>query len=179
MVLLAFGKLVKKTKWEEYYKWVESHHNREFFFIPDVIDGNEKENDELLKYNHFKDGVPVWHIHESLDRLERLSSDYEIVAFGSSGEYSELGTREWHMRIDEAMRVICDDDGFPQTKIHMLRCLNPEIFTKYPFYSGDSTNLARNHARDGAKNIIDRIEKYNSPDRYKFKKYYKQLSLIA
>jgi len=175
----SFWKTGKQTDWDEYYKWVEAHYNREFFFIPDVIDGNEKENDELLKNNHFKDGVPVWHINESLDRLERLASDYEIVAFGSSGEYSELGTREWHKRMDEAMRVVCNNEGYPIVKIHMLRCLNPKIFTKYPFYSGDSTNLARNHARDGARNIIKSTEKYNSPSRYKFKKYFEQLSLIA
>lgn len=175
----SFWKTGKATNWEEYYKWVEAHSNREFFFIPDVIDGTEKENDDLLKDNSFSDGVPVWHIHESFERLERLSADYGFVAFGSSGEFAELGTDIWHKRMNEAMRVVCNDNGEPLVKIHMLRCLSPVIFTKYPFYSGDSTNLARNHARDGAKQIIDRIEKYESPKFYKFKKYYEQLSLMA
>lgn len=167
----------KKTDWNKYYKWVEKHSNRDFYFIPDVIDGSEEENDALLKDNPFSDGVPIWHIAESFQRLERLSSDYDFIAFGSSGEYSELGTEKWHNRMNEAMKIVCNKNGEPQVKIHMLRCLNPKIFTKYPFYSGDSTNLARNHHRDGWKQIITRIDKYNSPSQYKFTKY-KQESLF-
>ena len=168
----------KKTDWNKYYDWVKEHTNRDFYFIPDVIDGSEIENDALLKDNPFSDGVPIWHIAESFERLERLSSDYDFIAFGSSGEYSELGTEKWHSRMNKAMRVVCNKDGEPQVKIHMLRCLNPKIFTKYPFFSGDSTNLARNHHRDGWENILNRIEKYNSPKRYNFKRIFNQGTLF-
>lgn len=167
----------KKVNWNNYYDWVCKHIEKiEFFIIPDVIDGTEYENDKLLiecyyKYPHLKDkGVPVWHIAESLERLKRLCDNYEYIAFGSSGEYSELGSSKWHNRMNEAMKIVCNEDGLPQVKIHMLRCLNPKIFTKYPFYSGDSTNLARNHSRDGWQQILNRIDKYNSPKDYKFKK---------
>ena len=168
----------KKTNWNKYYDWVKEYSNRDFYFIPDVIDGSEIENDALLKDNPFSDGVPIWHIAESFERLERLASDYDFIAFGSSGEYSELGTEKWHSRMNEAMRVVCNKDGDPQVKIHMLRCLNPKIFTKYPFFSGDSTNLARNHHRDGWENILNRIEKYNSPKRYNFKRIFNQGTLF-
>jgi len=178
----TFWKKKKVIDWNDYYKWVEKYNNREWFFIPDVIDGTEYENDELLKTNPYNDGVPVWHIAESLDRLERLANDYPMVAFGSSGEYSELGTPQWHKRMNEAMKVVCDSEGRPKVKIHMLRCLNPRIFTQYPFYSGDSTNLARNHnlgnGQSQWKHILERIEKYNSPQFYKFKKYYETRSLF-
>jgi hypothetical protein len=167
------------VNWDDYYKFIEKYNNREFYFIPDVIDGSEEENDALLKDNPFKDGVPIWHIAESFERLERLASDYDFIAFGSSGEYSELGTEKWHDRMNRAMHIICDKDGKPKVKVHMLRCLNPKIFTKYPFYSGDSTNLARNHARDGWYQILSRIEKYNSPDRYKFKRLMEQGGLFS
>ena len=168
----------KKTDWNKYYDWVKEHSNRDFYFIPDVIDGSEIENDALLKDNPFSDGVPIWHIAESFERLERLASDYDFIAFGSSGEYSELGTEKWHRKMNEAMRVICNKDGEPQVKIHMLRCLNPKIFTKYAFFSGDSTNLARNHHRDGWENILNRIEKYNSPKIYNFKRIFNQGTLF-
>lgn len=168
----------KAVNWDKYYQWVEKHNNREFYFIPDVIDGSEKENDSLLRDNPFNDGVPIWHISESFRRLERLASDYNLIAFGSSGEYSELGTQKWHDRMNEAMHLLCDKEGKPQVRIHMLRCLNPKIFTKYPFYSGDSTNLARNHHRDGWQRILERIERYNSPDRYRFRRILKQGSLF-
>lgn len=175
--------------WDNYYNWLSKLTNREFYFIPDVIDGSEAENDALLKDSPYKDGVPVWHIAESFERLERLASDYDYIAFGSSGEFSQLGTIEWHKRMNEAMKVVCNKDGFPQVKIHMLRCLNPKIFTKYPFYSGDSTNLAQNHSlynsvkgnkklniqpsNDGWKIVMNWIEKYNSPLCYEFLKYKK------
>lgn len=168
----------KKPNWDEFYRWVEKS-RREFFFIPDVIGGSEEENDALLKDNPFSDGVPVWHVAESLDRLERLCADYDYIAFGSSGEFQTLGTPQWHKRMDEAMRVVCDKDGFPLVKTHMLRCLDYKIFTLYPFHSGDSTNLARNHSRSGWKQIIERIEKYDSPKRYRFRKFYETQSLFA
>lgn len=172
--------------WDNYYRWLEKLTNREFYFIPDVIDGTEEENDALLKDNPFSDGVPIWHINESLDRLEILASNYDYIAFGSAGEYSELGTNKWNYKMDLAMKVICNKDGFPLVKIHMLRCLNPKIFTKYPFYSGDSTNLAQNHSlyntikgnkklkiepsNDGWKIVMRWIEKYNSPLYYDMNK---------
>ena len=176
--------------WGKYYEWLQPFKKDiVFYFIPDVIDGTEEENDDLIK-DYFKrkesKGVPIWHVNESMKRLKRLMQDFDYIAFGSAGEYAELGTKKWHARMDEAMRVVCDENGIPKVKIHMLRCLDPRIFTKYPFYSGDSTNLAQNHAsynsskgtNDGWKILINRIEKYNSPKRYIFKKYYTQGSLF-
>jgi len=191
----AFGRVIEdyydvrfwKNYWEDYYSWVDKHRNCVNFFIPDVIDGTEEENDFLIsqyisKYGYKGKGIPVWHVAESLERLEYLSEVFGYIAFGSSGEYSELGTYEWHKRMNEAMKVVCDENGKPKVKIHMLRCLNPKIFTRYPFYSGDSTNLARNHnIGDGKsqwKHILQRIEKYNSPEYYIFKKYYETKSLF-
>ncbi len=42
--------------------------------IPDVIGSTEKENDDLLaEWPHGERGVPVWHLNESIGRLERLA----------------------------------------------------------------------------------------------------------
>ncbi len=162
--------------WNKYYAWMQPFkHNIEFFFIPDVIDGTEEQNDELIS-DYFKrgetNGVPIWHVNESFERLERLIDYFDYIAIGSAGEYSQLGTHKWFNQMDKAMRILCHSDGIPKVKIHMLRCLDPKIFTKFPFYSGDSTSLAQNHSRDGWVNIVNRIERYNSPKRYEFKKYY-------
>jgi hypothetical protein len=195
----TFWKKKKAIDWNDYYQWVFKHSNCEYFFIPDVIDGTEEENDKLIEdffrkvrfgygYHHmYPKGIPVWHIHESFDRLEKMMTAFNYIAIGSSGEFTELGTPQWHKRMNETMKVICDSEGRPKVKIHMLRCLDPRIFTKYPFYSGDSTNLARNHnlGKDGNgimqsqwKHILERIEKYNSPQFYKVKKYYETKSLF-
>lgn len=168
--------------WDKYYLWLQSFIDKiEFFFIPDVIDGTEKENDHLIA-EYFKGGyskgVPIWHINESLERLIKLMNSFDYIAIGSAGEFSQLGTHKWHIRMDEAMRVLCDKDGYPKVKIHMLRCLDARLFTKYPFHSGDSTSLAVNHKKYSWQSITSRIEKYNSPLFYTFKNYYKTESLF-
>lgn len=63
--------------------------------IPDVIDGDEDANNALLvswSLRGLPKGAPVWHLHESLDRLQRLAAGYERVCFGSSGSYAQIGT---------------------------------------------------------------------------------------
>lgn len=179
-----------EIEWDKYYLWLSKFiKDVEVFFIPDVIDGTEEENDELIqdfmdrcKYDLSVDflnkGVPIWHVNENLLRLELLIRKYDYIAIGSAGEYQTLGTDIWHKRMNDVMKIVCDKEGYPKVKIHMLRCLNPDIFLHYPFYSGDSTGLAQNHSRDGWRSIVNRIEKYNSPKQYIFKKYYETGSLF-
>jgi hypothetical protein len=171
----------KQPDWDRYYKWVnEVKEDIEFYLIPDVIDGSEQENNDLLREcrDSSGKGVPIWHVNESLERLEAITKDFDYIAIGSAGDYAQLGTRKWHIKMNDAMRVLCDNDGFPKVKIHMLRCLDSRIFTRYPFYSGDSTSLAQNHKTFGWKAIVDRVEKYDSPLFYEFKKYYETGSLF-
>jgi len=139
--------------WTGYYKWVSSIRRIpgfDFAVIPDVIDGSEKDNDDLLsqwpgnKPSLMHVGAPVWHMHESTDRLKRLCRLYPRVCLGSSGEFSTVGNNEWWARISEAMDSICCENGYPSCKIHGLRMLNPKIFSKLPLSSADSTNIARN-----------------------------------
>lgn len=166
----------------EYQKFCESicrHPGFDWCLIPDVIDGDENENAELVRFwartGTIAKGVPVWHLHESFEYLDWLLNDWEIVAIGSSGQWSTPGTSEWWKRISDAMRVICDERGRPRRKIHGLRMLNPEVFTRLPLSSADSTNAAVNSgsiSRFGmytpatssqrAAVIADRIELHNS-----------------
>lgn len=174
------------VSWDKYYIWVDTViHRIENFFIPDVIGGTEDENDVLIdefltRYTSTHWGplqitkaIPVWHIDESFERIKRLMLYFDYIAIGSAGEYQTLGTKKWHARMDEAMGHFCDKDGKPKVKIHMLRCLNHKIFTRYPFYSGDSTNVARNHGNKdkqgnvkGWRPIMGRIEAHDSPESY-------------
>lgn len=140
------------TDWSFYYEWVaEIHRYPQFDFavIPDVIDGTEEENDALIEEWPWKDsapwvGAPVWHMHESLERLERLALKWPRVCIGSSGKFATVGTQAWWNRIAQAMDVVCDREGRPVCKLHGLRMLNPEIFTRIPLASADSTNIAQN-----------------------------------
>ncbi|EPB7048955.1 hypothetical protein AAA501_32595 [Pseudomonas aeruginosa] len=154
------------------------HPGFDWALIPDVIDGDEEANDRLLEQwpTHLP-GVPVWHLHESLERLQRLAKDWRTVAIGSSGTWRTPGAAPWWKRIAAAMGAICDDQGRPACRLHGLRMLDPQIFSRLPLASADSTNAAVNGgsiARFGmyvpptagqrAEVIANRIESYNSAD---------------
>ncbi|MBF0099221.1 MAG: hypothetical protein HQM04_11515 [Magnetococcales bacterium] len=167
--------------WEKYYLWVGEWRAAPGFdwaVIPDVINGTEQENDDLLEAWPFPrhEGVPVWHLHESLDRLRRLANEWPRIALGSSGSWSTVGNADWWGRINSAMSAICAD-GRPICKIHGLRMLSPAVFTHIPFSSADSTNVARTLGFDSrwkgtyqpgtkvGKGVVlaERIESHQSP----------------
>ena len=180
------GKPIKE--WQDFYDWalnLKRIPSCDFAVIPDVIDGTESDNDALLKDCPFPNwfGAPVWHMHESLERLEQLANTYVRVCIGSSGEFATVGNQSWWSRMGQAMRVICDDMGRPCCKLHGLRMLDPEVFTKLPFSSADSTNIGRNVGIDNnwrsgnyppptkemrAQVMRSRIEAHNSPATWKF-----------
>ena len=138
--------------WSRYYAWVSELHrypNFDFAVIPDVIDGDEKANDDLLgewpwQARHANVGAPVWHMHESIERLERLAHDWPRICIGSSGQYATVGDARWWGRMAESMNAVTDKQGLPVTKLHGLRMLNTEVFSRLPLASADSTNIAQN-----------------------------------
>jgi hypothetical protein len=174
--------------WSGFYAWAAECKlipSCDFAVVPDVIDGDEADNDALLAEWPLPRwfGAPVWHMHESLERLERLASTWTRVCIGSSGEYATIGTAQWWGQIARAMRVVCDDMGRPMVKLHGLRMLNPDVFTRIPFSSADSTNIGRNIGIDQAwKNgnyppptkemraavMRSRIESHNAPAKWNF-----------
>lgn len=162
-----------------YVKWCEEWHRHPGFdwaLIPDVIEGSEADNDALLNDGpaHVR-GVPVWHMHESLDRLVQLAHTWPIVALGSSGQWPTPGAATWWERMTAAMLVICDENGQPPCRLHGLRMLNPKVFSLLPLASADSTNAAVNGGSKGRFGmyvpataaqrcavIADRVESFNS-----------------
>lgn len=134
-----------------YHAWVETvagHPALDWCLIPDKIDGTEAENRALIgqwqRMGCRVEGVPVWHLHESLDWLGQLVRSFRTVALGSSGEFAQPGTAAWWARMRAVMAVACDEQGKPRCKLHGLRMLDPEIFTRLPLASADSTNAAVN-----------------------------------
>lgn len=174
----------KPYNFEGYYEWCGQwlrHPAVDWAVIPDVIDGDEEANERLLaQWPHGKLGVPVWHLHECLERLERLCKRWPRVALGSSGKYADPGSKPWWERIAQAMRVSTDSEGMPITKLHGLRMLDPVLFSHIPFASADSCNVARNIGLDSrwsgtytpaskttrAVVMIDRIESHAAARRW-------------
>jgi len=149
----SFWKSGKKVNWDKYYKWCEKwlfHPACDFAIMPDLIDGNAEDSKALLYDWPFKRtrSAPVWHLHEPISYLKFLVENYSRVAMGSSGDYAKIGTLSWKNRMHEALSSICDEIGRPPCKIHGLRMLNHRIFSKYPFSSADSTNLAQGHKQN-------------------------------
>lgn len=174
--------------WDAYYEWAAQAKmipSCDFAVIPDVIDGTEKDNDRLVEAWPLPAwfGAPVWHMHESLDRLAQLAKAFPRVCIGSSGEFAVIGTAAWWAQMGQAMSTICNDDGQPSCRLHGLRMLDPKIFTMLPFASADSTNIGRNvgidqNWRNGnyppptkearADVMRARIESQNAPARWSF-----------
>lgn len=166
--------------WSPFYKWVDGIKNLpnfDFAVIPDVIDGDEIANDDLLsEWPHEKHlSAPVWHMHESIERFYELCHQFPRVCIGSSGAYANVGDNIWWNRMNNAISAIYESDRLP-CKLHGLRMLNPAVFRKLPLASADSTNIARNIGIDSAWRgtyppatkscramvMAKRIESYNS-----------------
>lgn len=172
------------TDWGAYYRWVgdlSRYPTFDFAVIPDSIEGDESENDALIAEWPFgHKGAPVWHLHESLWRLQTLSRLWPRICLGSSGAFSRVDAMPWRKRMLDVMDVVCDADGFPRCKLHGLRMLNPRVIQRYPFASADSTNIAQTitydeywkgaysapHKGSRAALLRARLESFQSPMRW-------------
>lgn len=162
------GKTVDWGEWAEWARpWLD--YPTTWAVLPDVIDGDEDANDTLLDECDWKydiGGVPVWHMHESFERLQRLVTTYGQVCFGSSGAYAVIGVDAWWRRCTEAFDMLAAPSGRVPW-VHMLRgmALSGEEF---PFASVDSTDVARNHKRNGsnARAMADRWDAMQCPGRW-------------
>lgn len=137
-----------RSNWPGYYAWCDKwlDYPTTWAVIPDVIEGSVEDQDQLLAQWPFGGrGVPVWHMHEPIERLLRLLQAYPRVCFGSSAEYAIVLSGTWQRRMDEAWSAIAA--GHRRTPwIHMLRgmaCAG----RRWPFASLDSTDIGRNHNR--------------------------------
>jgi hypothetical protein len=147
---------IQMYPWDGYYAWVRPwlDYHTTWCVIPDVINGSEEENDRLILQWCSKVGVmgfkaaPVWHLHESLDRLDYLIAGWPRVCFGSSGEYAQIGTTRWNNRLNTVFNRICKGRGTTPSWIHMLRGMSL-AGSDYPFSSVDSTDVAQNHHIQG------------------------------
>lgn len=138
----------REPDWADFYRFAEIwlRYVTTWAVIPDVIDGDEAANDALIEqWPHGDRGAPVWHMHESIDRLLRLAREWNLVCIGSSRQYRIVGSARWHGRMVEAMNVLYAA-GPPRAKLHMLRGMQ-FAGSHYPFARVDSTDIARNHNR--------------------------------
>ena len=184
----SFWKSNLETDWNGFYEWIHEwkyHPRFEWFLCPDVIGGNEKENDELIEQcpmpKHIT--VPVYHIGENYNRLEKmLSHDYPRIAIGTTPGYG-LRSIKFINEMRKIFEIVCNNEGVPQVKIHGLRMLDPEIVKAFPFSSCDSADAVIESVFDykwthryfpktksgRAALVADYLEQTQSPSMYNFK----------
>lgn len=134
--------------WPGYHAWADRwlDYPTTWAVIPDDIEGGEEAQEALIaQWPHGDRGAPVWHLHESLDRLLRLLDEWPRVCMGSSGMYATILSTGWRRRMDQAWReIVRRHQRTPN--IHMLRGMQLVRYP-WPFASVDSTDIARNHNR--------------------------------
>ena len=160
------------TDWKPYYEWCEKWLDcpTTWAVVPDVIDGTVEENCRLMDQWPFKTrGVPVYHMDEPIGHLLFMikQNKWPRIAIGSSGKYSTVGDHRWHQRMDHIFNKIVEPSGRIPVQLHMLRGMAMSR-QYYPFYSVDSTDLARNHShRDTDIRLkADEWDRIQTPIRY-------------
>ena len=132
--------------WNKYYSWSDKWLDcpTTWAVIPDVVDGGPDQQDALIaQWPHGLKGSPVWHMHEPIDRLVKLTEEWQKVCIGSSAEYSTVLSDFWCHRMDMAWNAVSKKHKrLPW--IHMLRGMACSG-KRWPFASVDSTDIARNH----------------------------------
>jgi len=142
----SFWTTGRAVDWQRFYGWVEPWlaYHTSWAVIPDVIDGDARANDRLLKGWPFGErGAPVWHPHEPLARLGRLAARWPRVCIGGSSAFAAIRSQRWHARMHEAMDYLCGSGPAP-TWLHLLRGM-ALAGSDYPLSSVDSSSVARNH----------------------------------
>jgi len=153
-----------------FYGWVEpllAHPH--WGVVPDVIDGSEDEQREMVKSWPFRKemGIPVWHLGLSISYLIELCDAWGRVCFGSAGEFWQIGTSKWCHRMDEAFNALVNTYGRQIPWVHGMRMLG-QASGPWPLASADSTNVALHHAEhlECAGCMAKRIDSTNPPTKW-------------
>lgn len=156
------GTVFTAAYWDAYWTWAKDVLDRvpqAVAVVPDVIGGTVAENWSMFTeipefmwgYQHRL--MMVWHMAEPISYLEHMvHSGFGYVAFGSTGDFLQVGTPAWDARIDEAFaaidRLTLDPShGLARPRVHMMRGLGQAKRGRHPFATADSTNVAQNHHR--------------------------------
>jgi hypothetical protein len=147
-----------EVDWNKYYRWVEGYIGHPHWaVVPDVIDGEEEDNLALIKeWPHREDcAAVVWHLSESIDHLLKLSDlGFGKLAFGSSGDYWQIGSDRWERRIDMAFNALAKNGPLPWC--HMMRGLSVGG-KRWPFASADSTSICQQQNMDVTKSTPESL----------------------
>lgn len=140
----------------------ENHDQISTYVVLDVI-GNAKEtwkNQEIMEGDGLSP-LPVYHIEDPIEYLYRCL-EYPYFALG--GMAGGIGANPRKAFLDKCFGIICDTpDNLPRCKVHGFGLAAPELITRYPFYTVDSSSWV-SYARYGM--IL--VPKTNSKGKYQW-----------
>jgi hypothetical protein len=158
-----------EPNWASFYDWCDQwlDYPTTWAVIPDVVDGGSQLQDALVReWPHGQRGAPVWHMDEPLDRLLRLTDEWQKVCVGSTDIYADVLSYSWRVRMDEIWdAVAARHRRLPW--LHMLRGMQLSG-RHYPFASVDSTDIAQNHNRpqNTPRGMADRWDAMQTPAKW-------------
>ncbi len=126
--------------WPEYVRkyaaFIKKYEIRNYFEL-DIykiigIDQTEQLRDMVEQITGIK-CIPVWHRHLGIDYLERLSSEYDYIAFGGFA-IGDIKPSEY-AAVPKLLKI-CEKN---YCRVHGLGFTNAEWLRKCPFYSIDSS----------------------------------------
>lgn len=163
----------KEVDWDGYYTWCDKwlDYPTTWAVIPDEIEAGSQEQDYLIRqWPHGHRGAPVWHMDEPIDRLLRLADEWPKVCIGANGEYSQIPSDAFCLRMDEAWNELASRHQRTPW-VHMLRGMQLSLFP-WPFASVDSTDIAQNHhlPTRTAETMANRWDAAQPPAKWCFKK---------
>lgn len=94
------------------------------------------ENQRIMEENGLTP-LPVHHLEDPMKCLD-WCLEYEYFALG--GVAGGLGRQDRVRFFNKCWSIICDDDGFPQSRVHGFGVASPQIVKDYPWYSIDSSS---------------------------------------
>ena len=160
-----------------------SPHIAEFATVGSVQGSGEHENVGGVSTAAVQDSpVPAEIVYPAAHIGAHDAPDATLPPAPHIAEFATVGNERWWLRMADMMDAVCDVEGRPLVKLHGLRMLNPEVFSRFPFASADSTNIARNIGIDQtwrgnympptkemrAQVMRSRIESQNAPPRWSF-----------
>lgn len=81
--------------------------------------------------------LPVHHLEDPMKCLD-WCLEYKYFALGGIAGGATM--RDRVMFFDKCWDIICDKDGYPQSKVHGFGMASPQLVYQYPWYSIDSSS---------------------------------------
>jgi len=124
---------------EDYINFIHNNKHRiDIYANLDVIGDWEKtwENQKTME----AEGLTPLPVHHLEDPMKCLDWCLEYKYFALGGVAGGLGMKDRIRFFNKCWDIICDKDGYPQSKVHGFGVASPSIVAAYPWFSIDSSS---------------------------------------